>query len=56
MLYFFTYQTKHGLAYAAVEDAEQAAKYVAAGWTRVSVEAFVAAWKAKVEKERTVGR
>jgi hypothetical protein len=46
-MYYFTFQTKDGTAYAAVEDAEQARKYEQAGWTRVSVGEFVGAWRAK---------
>lgn len=55
MIYFFTFQTKDGLDYAAVENKEQAAKYIAAGWKRVGHAAYIAAWKAKHLKERTVG-
>lgn len=44
-LYFFTFQTEDGLDYEAVENAEQAAKYAAAGWCAVSHETFMDAWK-----------
>lgn len=40
-MHFFTY----GQDFAAVEDADQAAKYVAAGWRAVSRETFMGAWK-----------
>lgn len=40
-MYYFTY----GPDFAAVENAEQAAKYAAAGWRKVSREAFMDAWK-----------
>jgi len=36
-----------GLDFAAVEDAEQAQKHADAGWERVNVGAFVAAWQAR---------
>lgn len=35
----------HGQDFAAVEDADQAAKYAAAGWRSVSRAAFMDAWK-----------
>lgn len=40
-MYYFT----HGQNIAAVERAEQAAKYAAAGWSVVSRETFMDAWK-----------
>jgi hypothetical protein len=57
-MHYFTFQTKDGLAYAAVEDAKRAREYEAAGWTRVGLAAYRAAWKAQVAKtlkERVVG-
>jgi len=46
-MHYFTFDTKDGIAYAAVEDDEQAAKFEAAGWQRVDLAAFRAAWQTK---------
>lgn len=39
----------HGLNIAAVEDAAQAERFVAAGWVEVTEREFVAAWQARDE-------
>jgi hypothetical protein len=41
----------HGANIAAVEDDEQAARYEAAGWQRVTREEFIEAWRARDGRE-----